>query len=351
MDLKEMRDKIDAIDRQIVSLLNARYEVVREVGKWKLERGLPIYVPEREKALLEKLDSLNQGPMLKSTLHSIYREIMSGAYPLEQQLRVAYFGPAATYTHQAAKQQFGSSVEYYPRPDIADVFRDVEAEKVDYGVVPVENSTEGVVNYTLDLLLGSSVKVCAEINLPIHHCLLSKAALSEIRKVYSHPQSLAQCRCWLTEHLPGVELVEAASNTRAAQFAVEEPNSAAICSELAASVYDLKVLETKIEDNPRNTTRFFVVGNQENAPSGNDKTSLCFVVQDRVGALYDCLLPFRESGITLTMIESRPSKKVNWEYVFYVDLLGHVSDPIVKEALEKLQQYTSYLKILGSYPV
>lgn len=351
MDLKEMRDKIDVIDRQIVSLLNERYKVVCEVGKWKMERGLPIYVPEREKALLEKLDSLNQGPMLKSTLHAIYREIMSGAYPLERQLRVAYFGPVATYTHQAAIRQFGSSVEYYARPGIADVFRDVEAGKVDYGVVPVENSTEGVVNHTLDLLLDSTVKVCTEINLPIHHSLLSKSPLNEITKVYSHPQSLAQCRNWLQEHLPGVEQIEAASNTRAAQLASEEANAAAICSELASTVYDLKIIETKIEDNPRNTTRFFVVGNQENAPSGKDKTSLCFVVQDRVGALYDCLLPFREAGLTLTMIESRPSKKVNWEYVFYVDLIGHVAEPVVKEALDKLKNYTSFLKILGSYPV
>ena len=351
MDLQEMRNRIDAIDRQIVALLNDRYNVVCEVGKWKRERGLPIYVPEREKALLEKLDSLNKGPMLKHTLHAIYREIMSGAYPLEDQLRVAYFGPAATYTHQAAQMQFGKSVEYFPRPGIADVFRDVEAGKVDYGVVPVENSTEGVVNYTLDLLLDSSVKVCAEINLPIHHSILSKSELSQIKKVYSHPQSLAQCRHWLTENLPGAELVEAASNTRAAQLASEEYRSAAICSEMAASVYQLNILETRIEDNPRNTTRFFVVGNQENKSSGKDKTSLCFAVQDRVGALYDCLLPFREAGLTLSMIESRPSKKINWEYVFYVDLIGHVSDPDVETALEKLKQYTSFLKILGSYPI
>lgn len=351
MDLQEMRNRIDAIDRQIVALLNDRYNVVCEVGKWKRERGLPIYVPEREKALLEKLDSLNKGPMLKHTLHAIYREIMSGAYPLEDQLRVAYFGPAATYTHQAAQMQFGKSVEYFPRPGIADVFRDVEAGKVDYGVVPVENSTEGVVNYTLDLLLDSSVKVCAEINLPIHHSILSKSELSQIKKVYSHPQSLAQCRHWLTENLPGAERVEAASNTRAAQLASEESGSAAICSEMAASVYQLNILETRIEDNPRNTTRFFVVGNQENKSSGKDKTSLCFAVQDRVGALYDCLLPFREAGLTLSMIESRPSKKINWEYVFYVDLIGHVSDPVVETALEKLKQYTSFLKILGSYPI
>ena len=351
MDLKEMRDKIDAVDRQIVALLNERYKTVCEVGKWKLERGLPIYVPEREKALLEKLDSLNEGPMLSSTLHAIYREIMSGAYPLERQLRVAYFGPAATYTHQAAQRQFGKSVEYFPRPGIADVFRDVESEKADYGVVPVENSTEGVVNHTLDLLLDSTVKVCAEINLPIHHALLSATEPEKIKRVYSHPQSRAQCRQWLTEHLPGAELVEASSNTRAAQLASEDPESAAICSELAASVYGLNLIESGIEDNPRNTTRFFVVGNQENGCSGNDKTSICFAVQDRVGALYDCLLPFRDAGITLSMIESRPSKKINWEYVFYVDLHGHIADTVVQKALDKLKQYTSFLKILGSYPV
>jgi chorismate mutase/prephenate dehydratase len=202
MDLKAYRDQIDAIDQQIVSLLNQRYNIVRDVGKWKLERGLPIHVPERDKALLEKLDSLNQGPMLRSTLFAIYREIISGAYPLERQIRVAYFGPEATYTHQAAKQHFGSSVEYFPHPGIADVFRAVESGKVDYGVIPVENSTEGVVNHTLDLLLDSSVKICAEINLPIHHSLLSNHPLSEIKKVYSHPQSLAQCRNWLMENLP-----------------------------------------------------------------------------------------------------------------------------------------------------
>ena len=247
MDLKAYRDQIDAIDQQIVALLNQRYNIVREVGKWKLERGLPIHVPEREKALLEKLDSLNQGPMLRSTLFAIYREIISGAYPLERQIGVAYFGPEATYTHQAAKQHFGSSVEYFAYPGIADVFRAVESGKVDYGVIPVENSTEGVVNHTLDLLLDSPVKICAEINLPIHHALLSNSHLSEIKKVYSHPQALAQCRNWLTENLPYAELMEASSNTRAAQIAAEEPNSAAICSELAAAIYNLNILETKIE--------------------------------------------------------------------------------------------------------
>ena len=351
MNLDLLREQIDGIDRQIVSLLNQRYEIVREVGKWKQERGLPIYVPEREKALLEKLASLNQGPMLRSTLFAIYREIMSGAYPLEAQLHIAYLGPAATYSHQAAKQRFGSSVEYFPMPGIADVFRDVESGKADFGVVPVENSTEGVVNHTLDLLLESPVKVCAEINLPIHHSLLSRSELSGIRKIYSHPQSLAQCRLWLTEHLPMAERIESSSNTRAAELAAQEPGAAAICSDLAATVYGLNIIEEKIEDNPKNTTRFFVIGNQDNNPSGKDKTSLCFAVQDRVGALYECLLPFRDSGLTLTMIESRPSKKINWEYVFYVDLLGHISDPVVETALEQLRKHTSFLKILGSYPV
>jgi chorismate mutase/prephenate dehydratase len=331
--------------------LNQRYKIVCEVGRWKQERGLPIYVPEREKALLEKLSALNQGPMLKSTLYAIYREIISGAYPLERQMQIAYFGPAATYTHQAAKQQFGAGAEYLSRPGIQDVFRDVESGKADYGVVPVENSTEGVVNHTLDLLLESPVKVCAEINLPIHHCLLSISSLEDVRKVYSHPQSLAQCRAWISEHLPQAECVETSSNSRAAELAAGESGSSAICSKLAASVYNLNILAEKIEDNPRNTTRFFVVGNQENSPSGNDKTSICFAVQDRVGALYDCLIPFRNAGLTLTMIESRPSKKINWEYVFYVDLLGHVSEPAVASAIDQLRQHTSFLKILGTYPV
>ena len=350
MDLQELRIKIDSIDRGIVRLLNDRYEVVKQVGEWKRERGEPIYVPEREKALLEKLETINRGPMPNSTLRAVYREIMSGALRLENPLKVAFFGPEATFTHLAAKMKFGHGVEYLSKSTIADVFHAVESGKCDYGCVPVENSTEGVVNYTLDMLMDSSVKICAEINMRIQQCLLSNAEKSKIKVVYSHAQSLGQCRNWLTEHLPGVETIAVVSNSRAADLAAREEGAAAIGSELAAEVYGLKIVEKGIQDNPNNTTRFLVTGTQEVKPSGQDKTSICFAIKDRVGALYDCLLPFKQAGVTLTMIESRPSKRRNWEYLFFIDMLGHATDPEIATALKELNTLAHSLKILGSYP-
>lgn len=350
MDLQELRIKIDSIDRGIVRLLNDRYEVVKQVGEWKRERGEPIYVPEREKALLEKLETINRGPMPNSTLRAVYREIMSGALRLENPLKVAFFGPEATFTHLAAKMKFGHGVEYLSKSTIADVFHAVESGKCDYGCVPVENSTEGVVNYTLDMLMDSSVKICAEINMRIQQCLLSNTEKSKIKVVYSHAQSLGQCRNWLTEHLPGVETIAVVSNSRAADLAAREEGAAAIGSELAAEVYGLKIVEKGIQDNPNNTTRFLVTGTQEVKPSGQDKTSICFAIKDRVGALYDCLLPFKHAGVTLTMIESRPSKRRNWEYLFFIDMLGHATDPEIAEALKELNTLAHSLKVLGSYP-
>ena len=350
MDLQELRIKIDSIDRGIVRLLNDRYEVVKQVGEWKRERGEPIYVPEREKALLEKLETINRGPMPNSTLRAVYREIMSGALRLENPLKVAFFGPEATFTHLAAKMKFGHGVEYISKSTIADVFHAVEAGKCDYGCVPVENSTEGVVNYTLDMLMDSSVKICAEINMRIQQCLLSNAEKSKIKVVYSHAQSLGQCRNWLTEHLPGVETIAVVSNSRAADLAAREEGAAAIGSELAAEVYGLKIVEKGIQDNPNNTTRFLVTGTQEVKPSGQDKTSICFAIKDRVGALYDCLLPFKHAGVTLTMIESRPSKRRNWEYLFFIDMLGHATDPEIAAALKEVNTLAHSLKVLGSYP-
>lgn len=350
MDLQELRIKIDSIDRGIVRLLNDRYEVVKQVGEWKRERGEPIYVPEREKALLEKLETLNWGPMPNSTLRAVYREIMSGALRLENPLKVAFFGPEATFTHLAAKMKFGHGVDYISKGTIADVFHAVESGKCDYGCVPVENSTEGVVNYTLDMLMDSSVKICAEINMRIQQCLLSNAERSKIKVVYSHAQSLGQCRNWLAEHLPGVETVSVVSNSRAADLASREEGAAAIGSELAADAYGLKIVEKGIQDNPNNTTRFLVTGTQEVKPSGKDKTSICFAIKDRVGALYDCLLPFKHAGVTLTMIESRPSKRRNWEYLFFVDMLGHATNPEIAAALGELNTLAHSLKVLGSYP-
>ena len=313
MDLQELRIKIDSIDRGIVRLLNDRYEVVKQVGEWKRERGEPIYVPEREKALLEKLETINRGPMPNSTLRAVYREIMSGALRLENPLKVAFFGPEATFTHLAAKMKFGHGVEYISKSTIAD-------------------------------------KICAEINMRIQQCLLSNAEKSKIKVVYSHAQSLGQCRNWLTEHLPGVETIAVVSNSRAADLAAREEGAAAIGSELAAEVYGLKIVEKGIQDNPNNTTRFLVTGTQEVKPSGQDKTSICFAIKDRVGALYDCLLPFKHAGVTLTMIESRPSKRRNWEYLFFIDMLGHATDPEIAAALKELNTLAHSLKVLGSYP-
>ncbi len=350
MDLQEMRQQIDRIDREIVRLLNERYTVVKEVGKWKMERGLPVYVPEREKALLDKLVSLNDGPMPNATLHAVYREIISGARSLECRQKVAFLGPEATFTHLAAKLRFGHGIDYIPKASIGDVFREVESGRADYGCVPVENSTEGVVNYTLDTLMDSPVRICAEVNMRVRQCLLTNSERTNIRVVYSHAQSLGQCRAWLDENLPGVETVSVTSNARAAELASKEEGAGAIGSELAAELYHLRVDAKGIEDNPRNTTRFLIVGRQEVTPSGDDKTSICFSVQDRVGALYDCLLPFKNRSITLTMIESRPSKRRNWEYNFFVDMRGHASNPDIAAALEELNAPAHSLKILGSYP-
>ncbi len=353
MELDDLRKKIDSVDEKIVELLNERYNTVIEIGTWKKNKTSTIYVPEREKAVLERLTGINKGPMSAGTLRAIYREIMSGALSLEYPLRVAYLGPEATFTHLAAMSKFGRSVGYIAKSNTAEIFRDVCEGKVDYGCVPVENSTEGVVNNTLDMFVGTDdVMVCAEINMRIHHSLLSNCAQSGIRKIYAHAQTLSQCRCWLEENFRSVELVETSSNTKAAEFAAKEENAAAIASTLAAEVYGLNILCERIEDNVNNTTRFLVISRKKDfsKKTGNDKTSVCFSIKDRVGALYDCLLPFKEHELTLSMIESRPSKQKNWEYVFFIDLLGHIEDPQVSGALEQLRQMTGEMRILGSYP-
>ncbi len=353
MELDELRKKIDQVDEKIVELLNERYRTVIEVGAWKKNKTSAIYVPEREKAVFDKVCGQNNGPMSDQTLRAIYREIMSGALSLEYPLRVAYLGPEATFTHLAAMSKFGRSVGYVAKSNMAEVFRDVREGRADYGCIPVENSTEGVVNNTLDMFVGADdVMVCAEINMRIHHSLLAKCPQSSVRKVYAHAQTLSQCRCWLEENLRSVELVETSSNTKAAEFAAQEENAAAIASTLAAEVYGLDILCERIEDNVHNTTRFLVISSKKDfsKSTGTDKTSVCFSIMDRVGALYDCLLPFKEHAITLSMIESRPSKQKNWEYVFFIDLLGHIEDEPVRAALQQLEEMTGEMRILGSYP-
>jgi len=349
-DLQELRRQIDGLDRQILTLLNERYKVVKKVGEWKLARNQPVYVPEREKMLLEKLESLNPGPMSSDTLRAIYREIMSGSMKIELPLRIAYLGPEATYTHLAARSVFGHGVEYDPRASIKDVFHDVETGRCNYGVVPVENSTEGVVNYTLDILIDSPVHIISEINMDIRHCLLGRGPAEELKVIYSHAQSLEQCRNWLDLHLPGVERVPVVSNARACQLARSESGAGAIAGVLASEVYGLTVIERDIQDNPDNVTRFLVMGRQEPDATGNDKTSIVFSIKDKVGGLQECLRCFSDAGVSLSMIESRPLKKRNWEYIFFVDIAGHKNEPSVREAMEKLAGMCIFFKVLGSYP-
>lgn len=350
MDLKELRENIDQLDARIVAMINERYKYVLEVGKWKNQRLSAIYVPEREKSLLERLIGLNQGPMPEKTLRAVYHEIMSGALTLEKPLKIAFLGPQATYTHQAAMAKFGHSVDYEPKNSIADVFRDIETERADYGCVPVENSTEGAVNHTLDMFIDSTAEICAEIRFAIRHNLLARCARNEIVRLYSHAQVFGQCRAWLQENMAGIEMIEVGSTTRAAELAAKEKGAAALAGHLASEIYQLNILEENIQDCSDNTTRFLVLGKQRPVQTGQDKTSICFAVGDRVGALYDCLLPFKTGQITLTMIESRPSRQRNWEYFFFIDLLGHRDDPNVKEAVDELTSMCRFVKILGSFP-
>jgi len=350
MDIEKLRSKIDAIDVEIIRLLNERCELGRQIGVWKHENNLPIYVPERERMLLERLVEGNPGPLDRDSLLAIYREIMSAAIKLERPVTVAYMGPEGTFSHLAVLEKFGRGI--VPQPEIAvpDVFRAVESGRADYGMVPVENSTEGVVNPTLDSLMNSRVKAVAEFNLPIHLFLYSASPLSEIRCVYSHPQPFGQCRDYLQANLRNATLIEVTSTSRAVELAARESDSAAIAGAFAHDYSDLPCIAENIEDNSRNTTRFLVIGTQENMPSGDDKTSLCFALHDRAGALYDALRPFRNHNISMTMIESRPLKSGNWEYCFFVDILGHRADPEIAAACAELKQDCAMFKVLGSYP-
>lgn len=350
MDIEKLRNEIDAIDVEIIRLLNARCEFGRKIGVWKHENKQPIYVPERERMLLERLVANNPGPLDRDSLLAIYREIMSATIKLERPVTIAYMGPEGTFSHLAVLEKFGRGVVPQPEIAIADVFRAVESGRADYGMVPVENTTEGVVNPTLDSLTHSSVKAVAEFNLPVHLFLYSASPIAEIRCVYSHPQPFGQCREYLQANLRNATLIEVTSTARAVELAERESEAAAIAGALAHDYSDLPCIAGNIEDNSRNITRFLVIGRQENKPSGDDKTSLCFALHDRAGALYDALRPFRNHNISMTMIESRPLKSGNWEYCFFVDILGHRSDPEVAAACAELKQDCAMFKILGSYP-
>jgi len=348
--LQQLRSKIDEIDSKLVRLLNDRTKLVLEIGKIKHASGGEIYAPDREEAVFRGVIGKNTGPLTNDSLRAIYREVMSSALALEKPLVIAYLGPEATYSHMASVRKFGASLRYEPMPSIADVFTEVAKGRADYGVVPIENSTEGAVTHTYDMFTDSELKICAQILLPIRHNLMAACPRDQIQKLYSIAQVFAQCRQWLQVNMPHVELVEVSSSTRAAEIARDEPNTGALASALAAEKYGLTIHDANIQDSSENVTRFLVIGRKYPARTGNDKTSMMFCTQDRVGALHDSLATFKRHKINLTKIESRPSKKKAWEYYFFVDCTGHCDDARVKKALAELAKHTMFVKILGSYP-
>ena len=349
--LADLRQEIDAVDDRILELLNQRASSVIEVGRLKAGQKSDFHVPSREREIYERLIARNSGPFPSDALKSVFREIISASLALESPMKVAFFGPKATFTHMAAMQQFGLSAEMVPQKSIPAVFEDVEKGRAQYGVVPVENSTEGMVSHTLDMFMESELKINAEVLLEIHHNLLSRTGrIDDIRKVCSHQQAIAQCRNWFAENLPNVPIVDVSSTAMAAQIVSEDYTAAAIASELAASMYDLKVVRERIEDQVNNFTRFLVIGKKMADHSGQDKTSLMFSVKDEPGILYRMLEPFAKRGINLSKIESRPLKKKAWEYIFFLDLMGHINDPAIGEAVQELKQCCQFVKVLGSYP-
>lgn len=350
MNIPEHRKAIDQLDEQIIRLLNERTRHVLEIGEIKRKAGEEIYAPHREQAVLHRLAKLNQGPLTNESLEAIYREIMSSALALEKTMVIAYLGPEATFTHQAAIQRFGSSLSYVPHKTIADVFSEVSKNRADYGVVPVENSTEGVVTHTLDMFVESDLKVVAQIVMPVRQCLMGNTDRKRIKVLYVHPQSLAQCREWIQRELPRAEIIETSSNARSAEMAAKAKNAAAIAGTLAAERYGLRILEADVQDNVVNVTRFLVLGRKCGPPTGNDRTSIMFSVRDEVGALHRALMPFRQYKINMSKIESRPSKRKAWEYFFFVDCDGHMSDRKLGRAIEQLELQCSFVKVLGSYP-
>ncbi|MCX5720254.1 MAG: prephenate dehydratase [Nitrospirae bacterium] len=350
-ELEKLRREIDQIDNEILKLLNKRAEVVIGIAHIKRNEKTKFYSPEREREILERLTALNKGPFPHETLKVIYREILSASLFLEEPLKVAFFGPLATFTHLAALRHFGSSASFMPVESIRDVFDAVEAGKAGFGVVPVENSNEGVVSYTLDMFMDYDLKVSAEVMLEISHNLLSKSGdKAKIKKIYSNPQAAAQCRRWLELNLPGVSILESTSTAKAAELASVDDEAAAIASELAAKIYDLRFFEKNIEDIKHNYTRFLVISKEFPPKTGRDKTSIMFSIKDRPGALYDILSPFKRAKINLTKIESRPSKRKAWEYIFFVDMEGHIDDKKVRKAVDTMKENCLYVKILGSYP-
>lgn len=348
--LQTLRLQIDALDARIVELLNERAKIVVEIGKLKQQHNAPVYAPDREKAVLDKVRTLNRGPLQDRCLEAVYRELMSGSFALEKPLRIGFLGPAGTFSHAAAVRKFGSSVDYVPLTEIISVFEEVVRGHIDYGLVPVENSIGGGIVDTLDAFLQSSARICAEVLTSVHHNLLAREPWEKITKIYSKPEVFSQCRNWLAATAKERDIQPAASTSRAAELASQQSGVAAIGSTIAGELYGLKVLFENIEDNPDNITRFFVIGREVARRSGDDKTAIMFTTAHRPGTLADVLDVFKENKINLTDIEKRPSKKVNWEYYFFIDAQGHADDPDMKRAIEQARQHCLQLTVLGSYP-
>lgn len=349
--IQKLRSRIDDIDTRLVELLSERVSTAMEIGRAKQSgKSFEIYVPAREKAVLDRVQRLNKGPIPVESIKAIYREIMSASLAIEKATKVAYMGPLATYSHHAARSRFGSSVEYVACETVPDVFRTVEKHHADYGVVPIENSIHGPEAQTLDNFVTTKLKVCAEIVLPISHCLLSRSPRTKITKIYSHPQPFGQCTRWLRMEMPGVELVPTSSTAKAAELASVEHGSAALASSLAAEIYDLNIIAEGVEDETGNQTRFMVLARRFGHATGEDKTSIIFAVKHSAGSLYSALESFKTFKLNMTKIESRPFKSRAWEYYFFVDFEGHVEDKRVSAALRNLSKHCAFLTVLGSYP-
>ncbi|MFA7665334.1 MAG: prephenate dehydratase [Burkholderiaceae bacterium] len=349
--LDALRVKIDTVDRELLALIDRRARLALEVGELKKTTDAPIYRPEREALIMRKLRDANPGLLPGDAIEAIWREIVSACRELERRLRVAFLGPAGTFSEQALLKHFGAGVDPLACPSIDEVFRATESGAVDFGVVPVENSTEGAVNRTLDRLLDTGLRISGEVLVPVRQNLMSlSGSLTGVARIVSHPQSLAQCNAWLDQHCPGIERVPVASNAEAARLASLDAATAAVAGENAAVRYELSLVARDIQDEPNNRTRFAVIGRYECAPTGADQTSLILSVPDRAGAVHALIEPLARHGVSMKRFESRPARRGEWEYYFYIDVLGHQTDPAVAAALEELRHNAAFYKVVGSYP-
>ena len=361
VELTKLREQIDGIDQQLLSLIQQRVLVAADIAKAKLalDAGASFYRPEREAQVLRKVRERNSelreelnGLVSDDEMVRLMREIMSTSLAAEMPMTVAYLGPEGTYTQAAVVKHFGQAVRSSDVKTIGDVFRVVEQGKAHFGVVPVENSTEGVITHTLDCFANSHLKVCGEVHLPINHQLLSNAdGLSAVKNLYAHPQALAQCRLWIDRYLPNAVISNANSNAEAAIIASKDDTSAAIAGDMAARLYELKILASGIEDERNNTTRFLIIGKDSYAASGDDKTTVMVSASNKAGSLFELLKPFHDAGVDMSRIESRPSRQTNWEYVFFIDMVGHIDDPNIASALRELKEKSAFFKLIGSYPI